>query len=100
MQIGAAAIILSRTEAPPPGAGRDERSRAAMNHIDSGTLRSLWDDFDAREVTLRRVVQDRLGENPPPRMDDHVVATYYFALRTMTLKKAVAEISYHATSGV
>jgi ribulose-bisphosphate carboxylase large chain len=33
-------------------------------------------------------------------MDDQVVATYFFALRTMTLKTAVSEIAYHATSGV
>lgn len=71
-----------------------------MKPLDSATLGRLWDDFDAREVTLRQVVQDRLAESPPPKMADHVVATYYFAFRTMTLATAVEEISYHATSGV
>ena len=60
----------------------------------------LWHDFDAREVTLRQVVEDRLGANPAPSVPEHVVATYFFAFRTMTLEKAVEEISYHATSGV
>src|SRR5262245_13131686 len=71
-----------------------------MKTIDSETLQSLWHDFDAREVTLRAIVEDRLGEKPPPRVPDHVVASYFFALRTMTLEHAVEEISYHATSGV
>ena len=75
-------------------------ARANMNHVDSATLDRLWHDFDAREVTLRRVVEDRLGANPPPSVPEHVVATYFFAFRTMTLEKAVEEISYHATSGV
>jgi ribulose 1,5-bisphosphate carboxylase large subunit-like protein len=60
----------------------------------------LRHDFDAREVLLRRVVTDRLNESPPPEVPDHIVASYFFALRTMTLEKAVAEISYHATSGI
>jgi len=71
-----------------------------MNHVDSATMDGLWHDFDAREVTLRQVVEDRLGANPPPSVPEHVVATYFFAFRTMTLEKAVEEISYHATSGV
>lgn len=71
-----------------------------MNHVDSATMDRLWHDFDAREVTLRQVVEDRLGANPPPSVPEHVVATYFFAFRTMTLEKAVEEISYHATSGV
>ena len=71
-----------------------------MKHVDSATMDGLWHDFDAREVTLRQVVEDRLGANPPPSVPGHVVATYFFAFRTMTLEKAVEEISYHATSGV
>jgi ribulose 1,5-bisphosphate carboxylase large subunit-like protein len=60
----------------------------------------LAHDFDAREVLLRKVVTDRLAENPPPDVPDHVVASYFFAFRTHTLEKSVAEIAYHATSGI
>jgi ribulose 1,5-bisphosphate carboxylase large subunit-like protein len=71
-----------------------------MKHVDPTTVGKLWDDFDAREVALRQVVADRLAQSPPPSLPDHIVATYYFAFRTVTLEKAVAEISYHATSGI
>ena len=46
------------------------------------------------------VIRDRLAEKPPPTLDDQIVATYFFAFRTMTLQEAVAEITYHATSGI
>ncbi len=68
--------------------------------LDASTLELLWYDADAREVRLREIITRRLQENPPPRMDDQVVASYFFALRTTTLKAAVSEIAYHATSGV
>jgi ribulose-bisphosphate carboxylase large chain len=71
-----------------------------MNYLSAATLDQLQDDFDARETTLRQVVSDRLGAKPPPRVPDHVVASYYFAFRSTTLEHAVAEISYHATSGI
>ena len=71
-----------------------------MNALNTATLERLWDDFDTREELLRQVIADRLGENPSPRVPDHVVATYYFAFRSGTLAKAVEEISYHATSGI
>jgi ribulose 1,5-bisphosphate carboxylase large subunit-like protein len=71
-----------------------------MKALSPATLERLWDDFDAREVLLREIITDRLRENPPPSVADHVVATYYFAFRMQTLAKAVAEISYHATSGI
>ena len=71
-----------------------------MSYLHQATLDQLQDDFDARETILREVVGDRLGAHPPPRVPDHVVATYYFAFRTTTLERAVAEISYHATSGI
>ena len=72
-----------------------------MSSLTSETIARLWDDFDAREETLlRQVVADRLGANPPPRVPDHIVATYFFAFRSQTLAKAVEEISYHATSGI
>ena len=71
-----------------------------MKPIHCETLDLLWHDADAREVRLREIVTERLAENPPPKIDDHVVATYFFALRTMTFAKAAGEIAYHATSGV
>ncbi|MDE2507241.1 MAG: hypothetical protein KGM43_08530, partial [Planctomycetota bacterium] len=71
-----------------------------MNSIDAASLLTLWHDFDAREMLLRRIVADRLAARPIPVVPDHVVATYFFAFRTQTLAHAVEEISYHATSGV
>ena len=71
-----------------------------MNHLDAATTGQLWHDFDAREVLLRKVVTDRLRERPTPSVPGHVVATYFFALRTNTLEKTVNEIAYHATSGI
>jgi ribulose-bisphosphate carboxylase large chain len=71
-----------------------------MRSLDSATLDFLWHDEDAREVRLRSVIHDRLAAKPPPRIDNQIVATYFFALRSLTLQKAVAEISYHATSGI
>jgi ribulose-bisphosphate carboxylase large chain len=71
-----------------------------MNTVPTAVLVSLWHDADAREVLLRRTVMERLAERPAPSVDDHVVATYFFAFRTQTLAEAVSEISYHATSGV
>jgi hypothetical protein len=71
-----------------------------MKPCDPETLRELWHDADAREVLLRATVQERLDASPPPRMDDHIVASYFFAFRTTKLQDAVAEISYHATSGI
>ena len=71
-----------------------------MKAVDAATLNLLWHDEDAREVHLRKVVGDRLAEKPPPTIDDQIVATYFFALRTMKLAETVNEISYHATSGI
>ncbi len=68
--------------------------------MDSATLETLWYDGDARESLLRKVVSERLTANPPPAIDDAIVATYFFAFRTMKLEDAVEEISYHATSGI
>ena len=53
-----------------------------MPPLDAKTLDWLWYDADAREERLRVVVRDRLAEKPPPALDDHVVATYFFAFRT------------------
>ena len=71
-----------------------------MGLVDSRTLEILGHDADAREVVLRKLVKERLALAPPPRMDNHVVASYFFAFRTNTLARAVGEISYHATSGI
>lgn len=70
-----------------------------MNPIDSTALQSLWHDADAREVLLRRIITERLAAKPVPRLDDQIVATYFFALRSWSLEHAAKEISYHATSG-
>ncbi len=71
-----------------------------MTAISAGILETLWYDLDRREENLRRVIADRLALNPPPTSPDHIIATYFFAFRTMRLDHAVEEISYHATSGI
>jgi ribulose 1,5-bisphosphate carboxylase large subunit-like protein len=71
-----------------------------MKPLQAATRDLLWYDADAREDALREIVGERLALTPPPSMDDYVVATYFFAFRTVKLAEAVAEISYHATSGV
>lgn len=70
-----------------------------MKSIDRASLDLFWHDADAREVRLREVIAERLRLNPPPRLDDYIVASYFFAFRTMRLELAVEEISYHATIG-
>jgi ribulose-bisphosphate carboxylase large chain len=71
-----------------------------MKPFDSATLELLWHDPDAREARLREVIQERLAASPPPTLDDHVVATYFFALRTVSLKQVIDDTAYYATSGV
>lgn len=68
--------------------------------MDSKSLQALWHDNDARETLLRQVVSERLAERPPQGVEDAIVATYFFAFRTMKLDEAVEEIAYHATSGM
>jgi ribulose-bisphosphate carboxylase large chain len=63
-------------------------------------LESLRTDWDAREEQLRALVAERLAAAPPTRDDNHLLATYFLALRTQTLRQAAGEIAYHATSGV
>jgi ribulose 1,5-bisphosphate carboxylase large subunit-like protein len=70
-----------------------------MKTLDANTLNSLWHDADAREATLRRIISERLQERPPPVLEDQIVASYFFALRTWSLDHMAKEISYHATSG-
>ncbi len=69
------------------------------SHLSSNALQQLWHDFDAREETLRAIITERLSANPAPKLDDYIVATYFFALRSWSLEHAAKEISYHATSG-
>ncbi|MCA1684772.1 MAG: hypothetical protein LC745_02055, partial [Planctomycetia bacterium] len=64
-----------------------------MRHVDPATMDRLCHDHDAREALLRRVVTDRLLEAPTPDVPGHVVATYFFAFRTMTLGRAAEQIS-------
>ncbi|GAB4451506.1 MAG: hypothetical protein Kow0031_34050 [Anaerolineae bacterium] len=71
-----------------------------MTPVSPQVLDQFWLDFDAREALLREVVAERLALNPPPKMDEAIVASYFFAFRHQTLPAAVAEISYHATSGI
>jgi ribulose-bisphosphate carboxylase large chain len=59
----------------------------------------LWHDWDAREQRLRALITERLAAQPPPLIDDQIVASYFFALRSWNLTHAAKEISYHATSG-
>lgn len=70
-----------------------------MKALDSTTLGQLWHDFDAREERVREIIAERLAAKPAPLLDDQVVATYFFALRSWSLEHAAKEISYHATSG-
>ncbi|PZS01301.1 MAG: hypothetical protein DLM70_12095 [Chloroflexi bacterium] len=68
--------------------------------LDTETLDILMLDLDAREELLRDMVSERLASSPAPRIGDAVVATYFFALRTMPLREAAEGVSYHATSGI
>jgi ribulose-bisphosphate carboxylase large chain len=71
-----------------------------MQTIDAKLQELFWHDGDRREELLRRVSTERLAVDPPPKSDDHVIATYFFAFRTLRLDHAVEEISYHATTGI
>ena len=71
-----------------------------MRPIGSKILKLLWYDADSREERLREIITGRMASAPPPVLADSIVATYFFAFRTQTLKEAAPEISYHATSGI
>ncbi len=71
-----------------------------LGNIESKSAQVLWEDVDAREALLRRIVTERLHFAPPPTLDDYLVATYFFALRSTKLEGAAEEISYLAASGV
>jgi ribulose 1,5-bisphosphate carboxylase large subunit-like protein len=71
-----------------------------MNAARAKTPDLLWYDQARREQYLRQIITERLAASPAPVMDDCVVATYFFAFRSLKLHEAVKEISYHATIGV
>ena len=71
-----------------------------MKPLDADTLDLLWFDQAARETRLRQLIMERMAESPPPQVEDHVVASYFLALRNTAIGAAVKEIAYHATSGV
>ena len=71
-----------------------------MKPLDAKTRDLLWFDPDVREVRLRQLVTERMAASSlRPTVEDHVVATYFLALRHTTLHSAAKEIAYHATSG-
>jgi len=71
-----------------------------MQVLSTELLQSFWHDQDRREEQLRCVITERLAVNPPPQSADHIIATYFFAFRSLRLEHAVDEISYHATTGI
>jgi ribulose-bisphosphate carboxylase large chain len=71
-----------------------------MKHIDKNISDLIWFDADARDMTLRQIIAERLAEYPPPKVDDHIVATYFLALRSAQLHQTAKDIAYHATSGI
>ncbi|HXG48857.1 MAG TPA: RuBisCO large subunit C-terminal-like domain-containing protein [Methylomirabilota bacterium] len=66
---------------------------------DPDTAALFRHDPDARQTRLRHLIQERLASQPPPVLEDQIVATYFLCLRTWSLSHAAREISYHATSG-
>ncbi len=70
-----------------------------MSCLEKSKLNVLSYDADAREELLREIVGERFAANPPPQIEDAIVASYFFAFRTQRLDQASREISYHATSG-
>src|SRR6266568_1787943 len=66
----------------------------------SKLLELLWHDAEPRELRLRDIITERLAASPPPAVEDSIVASYFFAFRSLKLNEAVAEIAYHATSGM
>jgi ribulose 1,5-bisphosphate carboxylase large subunit-like protein len=71
-----------------------------MNTATAKKLDLLWHDPGRREQGLRELITERLAARPPPMVDDCVVATYFFAFRSLKLREAAEEVSYHATIGV
>jgi ribulose-bisphosphate carboxylase large chain len=71
-----------------------------LSAVSSNILDVLWYDLENREMLLRQIITEQLDLHPTPSMDQHIVASYFFAFRTLSLADAVEEISYHATSGI
>jgi len=70
-----------------------------VGQVAPGVAEALWHDFDAREDVLRRVIAERLADSLPPCPDDHIVGSYFFALRTAKLSGTAKTVAYLATSG-
>src|SRR5260370_40232346 len=71
-----------------------------MKALGSKQLQLLWHEAEPRELRLREIVTERLAASPPPAVEDSIVASYFFAFRSLKLNEAFAEIAYHATSGM
>jgi ribulose-bisphosphate carboxylase large chain len=71
-----------------------------MTIMQAGEADVLLYDADAREDALRDRVTESLAVNPPAKLHDAIVGTYFFVLRSLTLVEAATEICYHATSAV
>src|SRR5690348_12647800 len=71
-----------------------------MSALSHNTLSLLRYDREPRELRLRQIVTERMAARPAPRLNDCIVASYFFAFRSLKLRQAVEEISYHATIGV
>ncbi|SPE56266.1 conserved hypothetical protein [Verrucomicrobia bacterium] len=81
--------------------GRTVKMRnAKMKTLSDSILKSLWHDADARDEQLRGIIAERMAAQPPPMLQDFIVASYFFAFRTQSLSQAAEEIAYHATSGI
>src|SRR5437773_9056218 len=77
-----------------------QQKQIGMKALSPKLLDLLWHDPEPRELRLREIISERLAANPPPAVEGCVVASYFFAFRTLKLSEAVGEIAYHATSGV
>jgi ribulose 1,5-bisphosphate carboxylase large subunit-like protein len=75
-------------------------NQTIMENAGAKTPDLLWHDSARREQYLRQLITERLEARPAPLIDDCVVATYFFAFRSLKLHEAIEEISYHATVGV
>ncbi len=91
---------MSTQAAGKKGRPSSKKTTSSKRVPGAALLRSLWHDADAREETLRALVAASLAAKPPPSREDFIVASYFFALRTLRLEVFALEIAYHATSGI
>ncbi len=71
---------------------------AISSKLSADQVEDLLADPEPRETAVRRLVTSRLSQHPTPSIDDHLVATYFMALRSSTLSEMAGEIVYHATT--